>query len=294
MKNISEKTLLVILIVLVSFFGIFQADKAANRISQLSNQVNNLSSDVNRQSRQLSDLYTQIEDLLKKQGSILDSYEITYGAFDSGNMTYEVSIKATPKETWENTAADVALGGVRGEMSRSGTSFSGVVHVPLTEEASPTVTFYEGGKSRSETLDDIVSFRAHYLYQIKSGFSGEKSHRDGKLSYNGDIFLYFDSPEGFSLKSGRLFATLNDKEVFTKEISLDSPKENTFPFNEAFPINPGDRFALFVEIRDESGLTYRYPVDSAAVSSDGRALSEHYLPDECAVYDKNGKEITFE
>lgn len=294
MKNISEKTLLIILVALVAVFGISLNDKVESRINNLSNQVGSLSATVSSQNQQINGLYSQIEDLLKKQVSIIDNYDITYGAFNSDDMTYEVSLKVTPKESKESTTAAFTLGDLRSDMSRSGTSFSAIIKVPVAKEYNPTVTFYEDGKSRSETLNDLVSFQENFLYQIKCGFSGENTYRDRQLRYDGNIFVSFAPPNGSAAESGRLLAILNDKEIWTKEIPVDAQNENNIKLNETFPVDSGDKFTLFAEIRDKSGITYRYPVDSTAISPDGQSRSENYLPGQCTVYDKNGKEIKFD
>jgi hypothetical protein len=294
MKNISEKTLLIIFIALVAVFGISLNSKVESRINNLSNQVGSLSANVSSQNQQINGLYSQIEDLLKKQGSIIDSYDITYGTFNSDDMTYEVSLIVTPKESKESTTAAFNLGDLRSDMSRSGTSFSATIKVPVAKEVSPTVTFYEDGNIRSETLNDTVSFRENFIYQIKCGFSGGTTYRDRQLRYDGNIFISFAPPNGSVTESGRLLAILNDKEIWTKEIPVDAQNENNIKFNETFPVNSGDKFTLFAEIRDKSGITYRYPMDRTAVSPDGKSRSEDYLPGQCTIYDKNGKEIRFD
>lgn len=294
MKGISEKTLLIILIALVVVLGVYINHEIVNRTNSLSNQVSRLSADIDDQSQQNSSLHAQIDTLLKEQASIIDSYSITYGAFNSGDMTYEVSFRVMPKESSADTTAIVSLGEVQIDMSRTDTSFSAVMDVPVGKDLNPTVTFYEDGNSRSETLADMVSFREHYVYEVKCGFSGEKSYRDQQIHYDGDMVIFSISPQGTAAESGRLLAEVNDEEIWTKEISINSEKESTVEFNESFPVGLGDAFALYLEIRGDTGMTYRYPVDSTCIAADGRSQSENYLPDECTVYDKDGNEILFD
>ncbi|MFA9381615.1 MAG: hypothetical protein ACERKO_11210 [Acetanaerobacterium sp.] len=293
MKNISEKALLIVLIVLVVVFGIYLSDQSARRIDDVSNQVNNLSDTVNSQNQRISSLYSQIENLLNRQASIIDSYNISYGAINNDDMTYEVSLTVTPKEFKENTTASFTLGDLGGDMSRTGTAFSALINVPVKAQYHPIVTFNEDGKSRSETLSDEISFQQNYVYQIKCTFTGSISYQDKQMHYDGNILAFYMPPEGFTPESERILAIVNNTEIFTKDISLESQTEKKIEFNETFPVNNGDTLALFIEVSDNSGLTYRFPVDSTFISPDGHSQSEHYIPDQCIVYDKNGNEIKF-
>jgi len=293
MNRITEKTLLLTLIALVVVFGIFINNKIGT-IQDLSHQIGDLSVTVNNQSQQISGLYVQIDDLLKKQASIIDSYDIAYGLFDSDDMTYAVSIDVTPKEFQSDTTAVVTLGDLQRDMHFSGASFSAALRAPITEGGNPTVTFHEDGGNRSETLESVISFKDHYLHQIKCGFSGEKSYRGEQMHYDGYVFVASDLPGGSAVESGRIVAILNDQEIWEKAFTLAPQDENTIECDASFAVGPGDVFALYVDIRDGNGILYRYPLDSTAVSADGQSLSENFLPDQCAIYDKHGEEIIFE
>ncbi|KPU45776.1 hypothetical protein OXPF_10110 [Oxobacter pfennigii] len=294
MKNVSEKTMLAIIMALVLIFGLIISNKVDTSISNLSNKVQNLSNTVNNQNQQISNLYARIENLLESQTSIIDSYDIKYGAFNGDDLTYEVLFTVTPKEGGENIKATVSLDDVKSEMNRIGNSFAASVKVPVAKEYQPTITFLENNISRNETLKDTLSFRQNYLMQIKSGFSGEKSYNNGNLNYKGNVIIYFGLPTEMGVESGRFLALLNKKELWTKGFSFSNQKENDIEFNEIFAVNSGDEFILYIEVKDTNGITYRYPIDSIYVSPDGRKQSEHFAGNECIIIDKNGNEIKFE
>lgn len=285
MKNLSDRTLLLILIVLALLFGF---NKAGNRLDQLSDQVKNLSQTVDSQNRQ----YSRMEELLAKQASIIDSYDIAYGAIDSSLLTYQVTLQVIPKESKKNTTAAYTIGDLKGDMKQNGAAFSAVLNVPINGEFHPLVTFSEAGESRSETLDAVISFAQNYLYKIKGDFSGEKTYHDKELRYKGSLILFYGVPQGSMPETSRVFATLNDQEILSQEIAVEPQKEIRIDFNKTFAVGYGDRFALFFEIKDSTGLIYRCPIDSTAIAADGKSRSENYLQSyEYMIFDRNGKEI---
>jgi len=288
MKNISEKMLLGILLVLGIAFGIM----LSGRFESLSNQINDLRAIASDQNRQTGNLYSQIEGLLKKNASIIDSYEITYGGINSENMTFDVRLSVSPKEFGDKTSASYSIGSTRGAMTREGNVFSAVIDLPISEEGRPSVIFSENGQNRSETIEYTVSFRQNYLYKLKCDYSGNKSYSGKKLGYSGNIVVAFDPSQGFAPKSGRLLATVDGAEVFSEDIPVTSQNINNIEFRQTFALDSGEIFALYAEVKDENGLTYRYVVDSTVVSPDG-PISENFMRGECIILDKNGNEIKF-
>lgn len=297
----STLNLIFIAAALILVFGYSQLSQIGSRIGNLENQVNNLRMAVDNQNWQMNSLKTELANMLKEQASILDSCTLSYGTLNTGDMTIGVTLTATPKEYTEDTAAVFTLGGITAPMSRSGPSFSASLTISATQEYEGRVTFTDGKTSRSESIGEPVSFKADSLYQIKCGYSGEWTYKDDQLQYDGSVFAYFHSPAGNQVTSARLVALLNDSEVWSAPIAEDRLQagvqdglEQEIKLNQSFPVNPGDKFILQVEFTDSLGLVYVHPVSSTAVSEDGKKLAESIIPEDCTVYDKSGKKLTFQ
>lgn len=285
------KVILVIalcLIVVISLFFNYKINMLNNIIQNQNSWINNLSSNINSME---DSIYTWQQEKTTEEPSILDTYEISYGKFNARDLTMQVIVKATPKEYGDKTTAQLVLGNKVVDMVRAGSVFTGYAFVPITTSYYASIRLKTNDITQSYQIPEQIEFNQRFMLRLKAAFGGFGSYGDGKISFNGEVFVDFVPYENSNPIKAKIYVKAND--VVLKEIDiLHNLFNNNYSYihslNESFNVNNGEEVELIVEVTDSDGLTYKRLLSQ--MNSNGEVIN---IQGDNEVFDTKGNVIIF-
>lgn len=291
MKKNSQNFIIVALIFLnfLNFFKISNLENSIDRrIQQYENSINNLE-------REISIIYSNVDTKLKKQASILDSYNITVGEqLNSDNLTVPVVVSITPKEFSDSLTATLQLNNKNIKMEKKGTSFEVSTEAYIFDDFLLKVVLEQNGIQKVETVEEYNDLQYKYILDMHSGFSGNKSYGSGIFKYKGEINMNFGGSQYNSPKKISIVKELNGTVIDEQEIAFTDPL--LIPLDKSIELGASDKFALYAHVEDKYGINYKYIMLAYEIDINGepvRNSPEWTNGSITEISDKNGK-VLFE
>ena len=260
---------------------------------------NSLQHRINSIDSEMYSFQYSIESSLKQQASIISYQEIEHGEFNADSASMQVTVKIAAKEYNDSTTARLLIGNKEYNMQKNGPVFSVTTEVPVEKDLVAIVSFEQNGQIKSETLDEIIYCTNPLLKRISCHYDGRTScwPQSQQLSLEGDIQIEFTALQSSSIKSARIYATVNGEELWQEDISSDiSGAQNIsyrWSLNKTFVLEPENELILYTEIEDSLGFVFCYAVWSAEINADGE-LWETQNMGTTQIYDKQGKLVATE
>ena len=233
---------------------------------------------------------------LKKQASILDSFDITFGDKLTEDLTVPVSISVTPKENTDNLTAELLINDVRNPMTKTGTSFIASVDAYIFDPFQIKVVLNNNGTEKIETIDKYDDLRYKYMLDINANFIGSVKYNSGKYEYDGDIVIHFFGPSESSLEKVSILRYLNGKILDEQEVDMHGSDSTMHSIKGDVELSANDRIEVYVNVQDNNGIIYKYIVKADEIDSEGklvRMTPEWTNGSVIEIKDKNGK-VLFE
>jgi len=292
MKKYIMHVLIAILIIL-QFISI-------NRIRNLQKDLKNvnvqLSNVISQQSSQISDIYNNIDSMLKRQSSIIDSFEYSFGDVDKDELTIPVTFNITPKEIKEDTTATLHVSDKSAVMSRNGPTFTATLPVYIFDQFKARVVLADSGVEKTEELEMWESLKEMVLPVVDVRFedsSGTRFTRDsGKLSgefrKKGRVCLEAKSVLNNRIEKARLIIDIDGDIVSEKPINTGGI---WYDIDEKITLSAGQELIMAVEATDSFGLIYKsiiykFSLDENANPVHGNELL--WLNNDVIIMDKDG------
>lgn len=268
--KIRNLQIIIIVLVLINVFTLFKINSVENsierRMQQNENSVTNLERNINS-------IYSNVDTKLKKQASILDSYDVKIGdKLNSNNYTVPVTLSITPKEYSDGLSAILQLNNKNIFMQKEGTSFVGTTDVYIFDDFKLKVILEQNGVQKTESIEEYSQLRYKYLLDIFGGFGGNASYSSGIYKYDGDINLNFGNPQNNSPKKISLIKYLNGTVVSEQEVELSD--NMSIPVNDKIELNANDKFMLCANIQDKYGINYKYVVMLYEIDGEGKYVDK--------------------
>ncbi len=287
--------LLILLVILNVFIGF---NRMSNEISSLNYQLGNLQHHLQNVTNNFDNLEVNIRNELKKQGSILTDYNISYDNADPSALRGDIIIEVVPKEYSDSTSATINIGDKSLPMNRQGSSFTAVIPVPINIIYSQfTLNLKEGDTIRSEVVTPgEIGFVNELAKNIEASYSGVIPTYDikDKYAYNGQIHVYNPKGKG-NFTDIKLIVLKNGNEIIWETDDFINNKEQgvyTVDINKTFPLEKKDSLYIFIEAKDRYGFKYKAPVYGSEINVyEGVTGASTYM--ERSVYDAQGNVIEF-
>ena len=289
--------ILITLAFIILLFSIFLINNKLNTIiSDLSNKTDRLEIKINGLSSYISSLEANYNYEMKKQASLFEDFTLRSDEINPDDLSLLLHISLIPKSLSDETIVTLTLGDETYPLTREKNHFKLSFPINVLERYKPYVTIIEGDISRNEKLNEI-----DYSYLV---FDTVKTDIIEKLIYKGGTITFKDTTISLmhssflnaSLKEGRLYATVNDKEVYTKDITKDIEYNNSVSqyqerFNYSFDISSNDEFLIFIELTETNGIKYELFVFGLLFSKDGSDLVQ--IDSNSYLIDKEGNRHSF-
>ena len=285
-----------IIIAALILFNIFTLSKINSIERNLDNNIQYFSSEQNNLRREMSNIYSNVDEKLKKQASILDSFDITFGDKLTEDLTVPVSISVTPKENTDNLTAELLINDVRNPMTKTGTSFIASVDAYIFDPFQIKVVLNNNGTEKIETIDKYDDLRYKYMLDINANFIGSVKYNSGKYEYDGDIVIHFFGPSESSLEKVSILRYLNGKILDEQEVDMHGNDSTMHSIKGDVELSANDRIEVYVNVQDNNGIIYKYIVKADEIDSEGklvRMTPEWTNGSVIEIKDKNGK-VLFE
>lgn len=279
--------LIIVALIFFNFFSLFKISSLENsldrRLSYYENTISNLEN-------QISGIYSNVDTKLKKQVSILDSHNITFGdKLNKDDLTVEVTFSTTPKEYSDSLKATLQLNDKNIEMEKKGTSFEVSTNAYIFEPFQAKVILEQNEIQKIETLEEYFDLQYKYILDIHSGYGGNESYGSGKYKYDGEINISFGSQQYNSPKKISIIKEINGVNIGEQAVTYSEPL--IVPVKDEVEIGANDKFALYAYIEDEYGLKYKYIILAHDIDKDGkpvRSYPEWTNGSVTEISDKNG------
>jgi hypothetical protein len=259
-----KKNKLYIIIIALVILNLYTISKIKN----LENTVNNhYQQYINSQSmfdENINNIYSNVDEKLKKQASILDSYDVTFGTFDSERFMVPIDISITPKEYIYGLEALIVIGDDTFPMIYKNKNFVGTCKVSAFDDFSIKVMLDYNGIQKTETLEEYFSLREKFLLGISGGFAGTSSYSLNTMTFDGDINFDFNTNSNNAVTGITLIQELNGTIVKQETIDAAEIKNDHIVIKEKdrVMISAQDKFLIYALITDKYGLTYRFNIET--------------------------------
>ncbi|HSP47488.1 MAG TPA: hypothetical protein VLN47_05365 [Clostridiaceae bacterium] len=263
-----------------------------DQLEETNRQLSQVSSE---QSRIMGNIYSNVDNLLKRQASIIDTYDYSLGEADRENLAVPITVRVTPKETRTETAATLYLSGKSIVMERSGTTFEGTLPVDIFDTIEAKVVFADEGVERSEKLDIWENLRERALPSLYAQFEGESGYHQttgsttGTYTRKGNLNLDIKQAVRSEFREIRLILELDGEVVSDKPV--ENMLRNRVMVDEKVSLSPGQTSAMRIIAEDSLGLIHKLTIDEVEIDENGQPVFGEFwgMGGEAVITDKDGK-----
>lgn len=284
--------LIITALILLNIYTIFKLNSMERTFD---NNIQNLEREQRDLRRDIEDIYNNVDDRLKKQASILDSYDVTFGDKMTEELTVPVSISITPKENTENLTAELLINDERNPMTKTGTKFTASIDAHIFDPFQIKVVLNDKGIEKIETIDEYDDLKYKYLLEVQAHFLGSTTYSSGKYKYEGDIVIHAYGCLNNSAEKVSILRYINGKISNEQELDMEGD-DSVHTVKDEVGLSANDIIEIYVNVQDKYGINYKYIVMADKIDSEGnlvRRAPEWTNGSLMEIKDKNGK-ILFE
>lgn len=263
------------LLLLLQAISLFSIGSLKSRITNLNDQISGLQTS---QSSLANSIYTNVESLLKKQGSIIDSYDFSIGDVDKDGYKVPVTFSVTPKVSSADTTAALILSGESIAMVRTGTTYEATGNISIFESLSAAIVLSDGGVDRTEKLGDFGMLKDKFIpsyflsFDGTSGYSKKNGEAAGTYERRGNITLELHSSGNAEFKEAVMITEIDG--VVVSEDPL--PYRQAFQVNKKFDISAGQTLVMYIRAVDHLGLVHKKIANKFSLDSEGNPDDDEY------------------
>lgn len=282
----------VILLLILQAISLFRISRLESQISELTGQVAGI---ANNSSSLAGNIYSNVESLLKRQASIIDSYDFTFGEVDKNSFEVPVTFTVTPKVSSQNTVAKLVLSGEDFIMERSGTTYSATGSISIFDELKASVIFSESGADSTEKLGEFGMLMEKFIPSFSVRFDGSSGYRknndeaSGTYERKGTIALELYNFGSAAIIEAALIAEV-DGVVVSEDDFSDS---KALQVDRKYELKAGQTLVMYVKAVDSLGLTHIIRTNEISIGADGNQSGEEIWDwdNNKTLLDKDGKVV---
>lgn len=263
------------ILILLQAISLFRIGSLKSEITNLNNQISGLQTS---QSSLANSIYTNVENLLKKQGSIIDSYDFSVGDIDKERYEVPVTFSITPKESSAASSAKLILSGESISMERIGTTYKATGKISIFDGLTATIILSENGTDRTEKLGDFGMLMEKFIpsyfvsFDGTSGYSKKNGEAAGTYERRGNITLEFHNSGNAYFKEAVLVTEIDG--IIVDEVPLAD--RQALQVNRKFELSAGQTLVMYVRAVDSIGLVHKRTTNQFSVDSEGNPDDAEY------------------
>lgn len=288
--------------ILITVLVVLQSLSLA-RIGDLQRNLRDTQSQLARlessQSSQMNNFYANIDSMLKRQSSIIDSFEYSFGKIDREKLTVPITFKITPKETTADTQATLYLSDESLAMIKSGTTFTGTLGVGIFEPIEAKIVLADGGIEKSEKLGIAEDLRGNVLPSVharlerQSGtvYSKNANELTGEYHGKGNISLEVKPVQNNTIEKARFVVDIDGKVVTEDPVNTGGLWTE---FDKKWTLSAGETLTMSVIATDSLGLNHKTIIEKLTLDESATPVhgEEWMWLGEVFITDQEGKVLS--
>lgn len=274
-------------LLLLNMFTVYKLYSIENNINNKFNQ-NDISN--NNLKKDIDNISSTVETNLKKQGSILDNYNVTFGELNPSNFTVPVTISITPKEYSKGLIANLLSNNKSVTLKNEGKSFTGTVNASIFDKFQLKVDLNNKGVDKIETLEEYNDLKDKYLLIISGGFDGQAKSDSNQYQYSGKVNLNFSPSKSNNVEKISIINDVNGVIIGKHEIKPSNSV--SVDLNDKIKLKNGEKLMTYAMVQDKYNLNYKYIVDTFVTDNNGKPVTDNSTLEMrglTEISDKNGK-----
>lgn len=294
-----KKSILTILIAALAVLQVISLARIGDLQEDLRGTKNQLASMSSNQSSQINNIYANIDTLLKRQSSIIDSYEFSFGKADVDKLAVPLTLSVTPKETKADTQATLYVSGENAVMSRNGTTFTATFWVNIFDPIEVKVILADSGIEKTEKLEIMNNLQTEMLptvyarFERQSGtiYSKKPNELLGEYQSKGNLSIEAKPVVNNTIENARLVIDINGKVVAEEPVNTGN---DWIAIDYKFTLSAGDELTMTVIATDSLGLNHRTVIEKMILNENAEPVhgEEWRWIGEVTITDKNGKVLS--
>lgn len=285
-----KKNSLYLIITALVLLNLFTLVKLNNLKNNVENRLQQSDFAVSSLRNEIDGIYSNVDTKLKKQASILDNHDVTFGAFNSNQFTVPLTVSITPKEYSKGMTASLQLNEKSIPMRSEGTTFVTTTDAYIFDDFKLKVILEQNGVKKTETIEEYYDLRNKFLLDITGGFEGQSSYDSNRYLYSGKIDLRFNSSESNSPEKVTLINDVNGKVIEERKVKASNPV--TIDVEKNIKLAAGDKLTVYAIVQDRYGLQYKYILSVFELYTAGKPANEDHPWETrriAEIRDSNGK-----
>ncbi|MFA9422603.1 MAG: hypothetical protein ACERLG_03435 [Sedimentibacter sp.] len=221
---------------------------------------------------EISNICINVDAKLKKQASILDNYNITFGdELNADDLTIPVTLSITPKIYSDGLTAYMLINNLKIPMQKNGTTFSAETQSSIFDNLQLKVILKQDGIEKTESIEEYSDLQYKFLLDLFGGFSGDYKYSSGKFQYKGEINLKFSGPQNNSPEKISIVKEMNGTIIDEQPVDISNDM-TIIPVDGEVKMAANDRLIFYVNVQDKYGLNYKYIVLAYEIDSNGKSV----------------------
>ncbi|MGI1658253.1 MAG: hypothetical protein ACRKFN_04695 [Desulfitobacterium sp.] len=286
-------------LILIAILIVLQGISLANigdlqrKLQDTQNQLAHLESN---QSMQMNNIYTNIDSMLKRQSSIIDSYDYSFGKVDSEKLTVPITFIITPKETKADTRATLYVSDENVTMSKNGTTFTGTLGVDIFKPIEAKVVLEDSGIEKTEKLEIMENLQwsvlpaVHARLERNSGtiYSKNSKELSGEYHGKGNLSLEVKPVENNTIEKALLVVDVDGKVVTEEPVNTGGLWTE---FDKKWTLSAGETLTMSVIATDSLGLNHKAIIEKLTLDENADPVhgEEWRWMGEVIITDQEGK-----
>ena len=293
-----KKNYLYIAIVALILFNVYTINKVNNIGNSVDRNMQQIQSDQTNIRNEISNIYSNVDEKLKKQASVLDSYDVVFGdELNTENLTVPVNISVTPKENTGNLTAELLINNERYSMNKNETTFTTQINTYVFDSFKMMIVLNDNGREKIETIVEYDDLQYKYLLSLYGHFAGNTQYSSGKYQYDGDIIIDFSGPEVNNPEKISISKYINGTFIDEQEVDMrgsDRGMHSIHSVKGEAELSANDKIEICISVEDKYGLSYKYIVLADEIDSEGELVTmrPEWTNGSLEIKDKNGKVLS--
>lgn len=266
---------LVIVLIILQIMSLIRINNLQNELRGARDYLSHL---LSNQSIEINKIYENVDSTLKREASIIDSYEYSFGVPDKDKLTIPVTFNILPKETKGDTSVTLYVSGASATMSRNNTSFTATLPVYIFDTFEAKVVLADSGIEKTESLDVRENLRERFLPKIYADFEDESgvafSKKGGELSgecrRKGKLRMDVKLAQNNKIEKARFVLEVDGNIVSEGPLKTDFWTD----IDEKLTLSAGQTLTLSVVATDSFGLIHKVLLDKLVLDENADILHE--------------------
>lgn len=251
------------------------------KLSDTENSIVNLKVE---EDAKMSNYFLQLEERVKKEASIIESFEYTFGSPNMEEYTIPMTIIIYPKEINKEGSNKLLVSGQEAPLEIDGTMLKGTIMVDIFKELDSKLIIEDKSKSKIEKLEineDLISkafpfIKAQCKWREGVFYTKDSQEAKGEYCKEGALMgTVAPTESGNNIISAKFMVEI-DGEVVSEE-KLDTFNGLWLDINEKHTITANQTVNMLIVGVDTYGFTHKYILDRFQLNDNAEPIYDNKM-----------------